>query len=285
MALETAAAGATAAIVAALLARHPEGITTPVGDRAALYARVHRVLLPVCREGPWDALRDILRCARTEALGRHTPAPVRHAALELLAAMERPEVGEELIAAAVRLGSLTPDLEALLAASGTAGLRAAGRVVRDLRGTTLARELLALARRLGPGPWRTLLEEMGSWPGSEVTPFLPLVAALPLPLAREAGERLARHPDPEIRRRALAFLLSLRPRDSAWRGRIEAVLRDPDPEVADLGRAALLEEPDPDPELVRLAVSTDVPAPAREPLRGRLLALLADRGSAGEGNG
>ena len=77
MALETAAAGATAAIVAALLVRHPEGITTPVGDRAALYARVHRILLPVCREGPWDALRDILRCARGEALGRHTPAPVR----------------------------------------------------------------------------------------------------------------------------------------------------------------------------------------------------------------
>ncbi len=281
MALETAAAGATAAIVAALLARHPEGFTTPVGDRAALYARVHRVLLPVCREGPWDALRDILRCARHEALGEHTPPPVRHAALELLAAMERPEVGEELVRAAVRLGFLVPDLEALLAAAGPAALRAIGGVIRNLRGTPLGEEFQVLARRLGPGPWRSLLDQLLRDPAEDVAPFLPLIAGLPLPLAREAGERLVRHPAPEIRRRALAFLLALRPRDAAWRGRVEAVLRDPDRQVADLGRAVLLEGEDVDPALLELALAPDVPAPAEGTIRQRLLALR-DRLATGE---
>ncbi len=278
MALETAAAGATAAIVAALLARQPEGFTTPVGDRAALYARVHRVLLPVCREGPWDALREILRCARREALGRHTPVAVRRAALELLSAMERPEVGEELVRAAVRLGFLVPDLEALLAAAGPSALRAIGGVIRSLRGTPLGDELKVFARRLGPGPWRAVLVDLAGAAADEVAPFLPLVADLPLPLAREAGERLVRHPDPEIRRRALAFLLALRPRDAAWKGRVDAVLRDPDPQVADLGRAVLLEDgPAADPRLLELALSPDVPAPARGTMRRRLEALR-DRG-------
>lgn len=272
MSLETTAAGAATSVIAALLVGEP----LEDADRLALIERATELLPRVARTGPWDSLRDVTLMARRLALSEQSPDPVRRAGLDLIARLEEPEVIEALVASAQDLGSLTPELEALLAVGGAGSILAIARAIRGRRGQAVAEELAKLTVRLGESCWQHVIERARELPFDDVSALLPLVGRLPMERARNLGYALLEHDDSRVRSRVLAFLLNASPKDACWCQLLEWALVHPDAEMANVARAALVRIRPADERLVALALSEDGPCPADGHLRRQLEALQAE---------
>ncbi|MDQ7087662.1 MAG: hypothetical protein Q9Q13_07345, partial [Acidobacteriota bacterium] len=227
----------------------------------------------VVRTGPWDSLRDVVLVARRLALADETPEELRRSALDLIARLEQQDSIAALVESARALGSLTPELEALLAAGGADSILAIARAIRGRRGEAVAEELAALTVRLGDGCWQQVIARAQEWPFEDVSALLPLLGRLPVENARGLGYALLEHPDSRVRTRVLAFLINASPKDACWSQLLEWALVHPDPQMANVARAALINIRPTNERLVALALSEKGPCPVEGRLRGQLEAL------------
>lgn len=266
MLTESSAAGPAAQVIAYLLLGDP----IPDADRAALYARAQRMLPLVAESGPWEALREVVFSARRDALNATTGNDVRRAALTLLAALGSPEIPERLVRSAHHLGQLTADHDTLLQTAGAQALWAIGRHLKQEPQSSIAPALMRLSHGLGADAWHRLLADCSSRTADELLPLLPLIAGLPVSLARPSARALTEHPDPQVCRRASAFLYSLTPYDPPTRQLLESRLLSADPTEADIARAAVLLLDPPDLTLLTLALSDAARSPLQESLRQQL---------------
>lgn len=206
MRLDEPAAGAATAILAHIFAVEPG---TPE-ERTALYRRAATVALDVCRTGPWDELRDLALIARTDALGAATSHDLRRGALALLGTLEQPQAAHGLVAAVVARGSMTPAIEALLAAPGPVTIWAVAQRFAADPPSQAIEHLKDYVARLAAPTWRRAAEMVAAFPENDVLALLTLTAKLPRRLAREIVGRVAEHPDGKVRVLAQAFLTAMR---------------------------------------------------------------------------
>ena len=272
MSLEQPALGAAASVIAALLVGGP----IPTQDRAALYDRAAEIVPVVARGGPWDSLRDITLLARRDALAEDNSPDVRAAALRLVSRLESPDTAEALVHAVCRGGRLTPEIEALLSAGGPVSILTIAGAARTQPGTATLAQLTGFTKDLPAESWRKACQQARAQPFESVSGLFPLVAQLPVGLARELGYLMLDHEDVRVRRQVLAFLLGLEPKDAGWRNLVEWGLAAADQELADVARAALTRLDPPDERLVDQALDDQGSTRASGRLRRDLEALQGE---------